>query len=111
MEKVPIDGGASPQIPELAVFSRITISPDGKFAAFVTFRLGDPKENLVLISLDSSRSHQFVEFERPRAESLLPFGVAPIRFATVSKAVVYPVRNGDTDDLWRQPLDGSPGIP
>jgi eukaryotic-like serine/threonine-protein kinase len=111
VEKVPLEGGASQQISELAVFSRITISPDGKFAAFVTFRLGDPKEKLVLLPLDSSQPHQFLEFERPRAESLEGLGDAPVRFASDGKAVIYPVRDGDTDNLWLQHLDGSPGKP
>ena len=111
LEKVPLEGGVSQQIPELAVFSRITLSPDGKFAAFVTFRLDDPKEKLVLLPLDSSQPHQFLEFERPRTESLTSLGDAPIRFASDSKAVIYPVRDGDTDNLWLQHLDGSPGKP
>ena len=111
LEKVPLEGGASQQIPELAVFSRITISPDGKIAAFVTFRLGDPKENLVLVPLDSSQPPQFLEFERPRADSPGFVGDAPIRFASDSKAIIYPVRYGDTDNLWLQHLDGSPGKP
>jgi len=109
--KVPLQGGASQQIPELAVFSRITISPDGKFAAFVSFRLDDPKERLVLLPLDSSQAPRFLEFERPRAESLVSLGDAPIRFASDGKAVIYPVRDGDTDNLWLQNLDGSPGKP
>ena len=111
LEKVPLEGGASQQIPELAVFSRITISPDGKLAAFVTFRLGDPKEKLVLLPLDSSQPSRFLEFERPRAGSLESLGDAPIRFASDTKAVIYPVRAGDTDNLWLQHLDGSPGKP
>jgi serine/threonine protein kinase len=111
LERVPLEGGASQQIPELAVFSRITISPDGKLAAFVTFRLGDPKEKLVLLPLDSSQPSRFLEFERPRAESLVSLGDAPIRFASDTKAVIYPVRAGDTDNLWLQHLDGSPGKP
>jgi serine/threonine protein kinase len=111
LEKVSLEGGASQQIPEFAIFSRIATSPDGKFAAFVTFRLGDPKEKLVLLPLDSSQPARFLEFERPRAESLASLGDAPIRFADDSKAVVYPVRGGDTDNLWLQHLDGSPGKP
>ena len=34
---------------------------------------------------------------------------APIVFAADGKGVIYPVRNGDTDNLWLQHLDGSPG--
>ena len=111
LEKVSLEGGASQQIPEFAVFSRITTSPDGKFAGFVTFRLGDPKEKLVLLPLDSSLPPRFLEFERPRAESLSSLGDAAIRFASDGSAVVYPVHDGDTDNLWLQHLDGAPGKP
>jgi hypothetical protein len=110
LAKVPLEGGASQQIPERAVFSRITISPDG-IAAFVSFRLDDPKERLVLLPLDSSQAPRFLEFERPRAESIVSLGDAPIRFASDGKAVIYPVRDGDTDNLWLQHLDASPGKP
>jgi eukaryotic-like serine/threonine-protein kinase len=108
---VKLEGGASQQIPEFAVFSRTTISPDGKFAAFDSFRLGDPKEKLVLLPLDSSQPPRFLEFERTRAESLASLGDGPIRFTGDGKAVAYPVRDGDTDNLWLQHLDGSPGQP
>ncbi len=111
LAKVPLEGGASQQIPEFAVFSRTTISPDGKFAAFDSFRLGDPKEKLVLLPLDSSQPPRFLEFERPRAESLVSLGDGPVRLTGDGKAVAYPVRDGDTDNLWLQHLDGSPGKP
>ena len=32
-----------------------------------------------------------------------------LRFTNDNKAVVYPVRDHDVDNLWLQPLDGSPG--
>ncbi len=109
LEKVPTGGGASQRIADLAVFSRIAISPDGKLAAFVSFRLGDPKEKLVLLPLDSGEPPRFLEFERPRESSLAFFADAPIRIAGEGKGVVYPVRDGDKDNLWLQNLDGSPG--
>jgi eukaryotic-like serine/threonine-protein kinase len=109
LEKVALEGGVSQQIAELEVFSRITISPDGKLAAFVTFRLNDPKEKLALVPLDSSQPPRFLEFERPRAESLAALGDGPILFTGDGKGVVYPVSDGDTDNLWLQHLDGSPG--
>ena len=109
LAKVPLEGGASQQLAELAVFSRITFSADGKFAAFDSFRLGDPKEKLVLLSLDSSQPPRFIEFERPRAESLASLGDGPILLTGDGKDVVYPVHEGDTDNLWLQHLEGSPG--
>ena len=45
LDKLPLQGGASQKMSELAVFSRFTASPDGKLVAFVTFRLGDPKKS------------------------------------------------------------------
>ena len=35
--------------------------------------------------------------------------LAPIRFTPDGKAVVYPFRDQDVDNLWLQPLNGSPG--
>jgi serine/threonine protein kinase len=111
LEKIPLQGGASQKGPEFEVFSRIMVSPDGKLAAFVTFRLGDPKEKLAMLSLDSNQPPRFLEFERSRVESLGNFGDGPIIFTRDGKGVVYPVRDGDVDNLWLQNLDGSPGKP
>jgi eukaryotic-like serine/threonine-protein kinase len=109
LQKVGTDGGASQQISEFPVFSRITISPDDKVAAFVSSRPGDPKEKLLLQPLDSSQPPRFVEFERTRAEFALGLGGAPIEFKRDGTGVIYPVRNGAIDNLWLQHLDGSPG--
>ncbi|HXY48263.1 MAG TPA: protein kinase [Terriglobales bacterium] len=109
LERVPLKGGKPQQVSDLAVFSNISISPDGKLAAFVTFRGNDPKEKLALLSLDSTQPPRLLEFERTRAEFIVGATAAAIAFAPDGRGVVYPVRNGDTDNLWLQPLDGSPG--
>jgi len=109
LERIPLEGGTAQQIADLAVFSRIAISPDGKLAAFVTFRTGITKEGLALIALDSRQPPRFLDFERPRAEFNVSADVAPLAFSRDGKGIVYPVRNGDTDNLWLQNLDGSPG--
>jgi eukaryotic-like serine/threonine-protein kinase len=109
LHKVGMEGGAAQQISEFAVFSRIAISPDGKLAAFVTSRPNDPKEKLVLQPLDSGQSPRFVDFERSRAEYAGNIEGAPIEFARDGTGIIYTVRNGDTDNLWLQHLDGSPG--
>jgi eukaryotic-like serine/threonine-protein kinase len=110
LQKAPTDGGPSQKASDLPVFSRITISPDGKLAAFVTHpHSNDPKEKLALLALDSSQPMRFLEFERPRAEFSFGFTVGPIVFSPDGKGIVYPTRNGDTDNLWQQNLDGSPG--
>jgi len=109
LQKITSDGGATQQVGDRPVFSRISFSPDGKSAAFVTARTNDPKERLALVSLDSGQPARFVEFERPRAEFVVSYSAEPIVLASDGKGVIYPVRDGGTDNLWLQHLDGSRG--
>jgi serine/threonine protein kinase len=115
LQKVSTEGGSpQPAAGDVPVFSRITISPDGKLAAFVTSLLNQPKEKLALLSLDANRPNsnqpaRFLEFERPRVEFAYSYTIGSIAFSSDGKGIVYPIRNGDTDNLWLQNLDGSPG--
>ncbi len=109
LEKVAITGGASQAFPDYPLFGRPAVSPDGKLIAIITNRMGDTKEKLGLLSLDFSQPIRFVDFERPRAEYAVMFGDGPILFRRDGKGIVYPVRDGQTDNLWLQNLDGSPG--
>jgi serine/threonine protein kinase len=99
--KVSIDGGTAEKIPaELA--AAFDISPDSKTIVAATFgHLSEHVEMLVLISLDSNQTLKTLQFERPRS--------GPVRFSHDGKSVVYSFRHGGVDDLWSQPLDGSPG--
>jgi eukaryotic-like serine/threonine-protein kinase len=107
--KVSIEGGASQQFPDYANFGRIAISPDGKLAAIVTNRPGETKEKIALLSPDFSQPVRFLDFERPRVEYADLFGDGPILFKRDGSGVIYPIRDGQTDNLWLQHLDGSPG--
>jgi len=107
--KVAIDDGSSTQFSEYSSFGRITISPDGRLAAIVTNRPGDTKERLGLLSLDLRQPMRFLDFERPRVEYSTMFGDGPILFKRDGTGIIYPVRDGQTDNLWLQHLDGSPG--
>jgi eukaryotic-like serine/threonine-protein kinase len=114
LQKVSSQGGPSQKAFDLPAFSRITISPDGKLAAFVTQRRNDPNETLALLSLDSnqldsSQPARFLEFERPRVEFTFSYSIGPVAFSADGKGIVYPIRNGDTNNLWLQNLDGSTG--
>jgi serine/threonine protein kinase/Tol biopolymer transport system component len=109
LEKVSIEGGASQQFSDYANFARIAISPDGKLAAIVTNRPGDTKEKLGLLSLDFSKPIRFLDFERPRVEYGDVLGDGPILFKRDSTGIIYPIRDGQTDNLWLQHLDGSGG--
>ncbi len=71
--------------------------------------MNDPKEAVALLSLDSSQPARFLEFERPRVEFTFSYAIGSIAFSADGKGIVYPIRSGDTDNLWLQNLDGSPG--
>jgi Tol biopolymer transport system component len=109
IEKVSINGGASQQFPDYANFARSAISPDGKQAAIVTNRPGETKEKIALLSFDSTQPVRFLDFERPRVEYAPQQGDDPILFKRDGSGLIYPIREGQTDNLWLQHLDGSPG--
>jgi serine/threonine protein kinase len=99
--KVSIDGGVPEKMSDKRVDS-FDVSPDGKLVAFITFsHIGDHKFQLILLPTDPNLPAETLEFQHPPSggEGFSPDG----------KGLVYPVRNGDVDNLWLQPLDGSPG--
>ena len=101
--RVPLEGGAPEKISEFPAY-RFALSPDGKLLAFATFSGGsDPKTRLALIPVDSLPNTRFLDPQRR-----LPVDGA-LRFSPDGKSLVYPTRDQDTDNLWLQPLDGSPG--
>jgi eukaryotic-like serine/threonine-protein kinase len=101
--KVPLDGGPSQQVTDLPAPLGFSLSPDGKLLAFSTLQhIGDHKDRLAILPTDSAGPPRILDFQH------LPQG-GLVGFSPDSKAVVYPVRNGDIDNLWLQPLDGSPG--
>ncbi len=109
LQTVSSQGGPAQKAFDFPAFSRITISPDGKLAAFVTQKENDPKEKLVLLSVDSSQPPRLLEFERPRVEFGFSYSIGAIAFSSDGKGIVYPIRNGETDNLWLQLIDGTPG--
>ena len=109
LEKVAIEGGPSQQFSEYPNFARITVSPNGMLAAMVTNRNGDTLEKLALVSLDSNQPIRFLGFERARVEYAAVIGDGPILFKRDGTGIIYPIRDGQTDNLWLQRLDGSPG--
>ncbi|HKS76849.1 MAG TPA: protein kinase [Terriglobales bacterium] len=109
VRKVAIEGGTSQQFQDYASFARITTTTDGKLAAIVTNRVGDTKEKLGLLALDSSQPIRFLDFEKPRVEYADFLGDGPVLFKRDGTGIIYPIRDGQTDNLWLQHLDGSPG--
>ena len=104
LEKVAIEGGPSQTLPKYPDFNQPIASPDGKLAGMITFRLGQNKEDLALVPMDFSQPIRFLSFERPRSQY-----TAFINFSNDGAGIIYPVREGQADNLWLQPLNGSPG--
>ena len=100
--KVPLEGGPAEKLSDSFVANGFDVSPDGKLAAFVTFEhVGEHEDKLALVPVDAPGPATGLEFQHS------PSG--PLRFSRDGKAVIYPVRDGDIDNLWLQPLDGKPG--
>jgi Tol biopolymer transport system component len=99
--KLPLGGGTPQKLSDFEVVSGYGISPDGKTAAFATLEhLGEHEEKLALVDTVSGQA-RLVNFQQPNSGA--------VRFSTDGKGVVYPTRRGGVDNLWLQPLDGSPG--
>jgi Tol biopolymer transport system component len=99
--KVSVDGGKPEKISD-ELTADFDISADSKTIVVASFaHLDDHVERLTLRAVDSNQISKTLPFEHPRS--------GRIRFSRDGKAVVYPFRHAGVDDLWLQPLDGSPG--
>jgi Tol biopolymer transport system component len=102
LNRVPLEGGVTQKVTDYSGLRHFDLSPDGKTAAFAT--LASPGSNelvLALVPVDSPGNTRFVKFQRPPHPR--------IRFMPDGKAVAYPFRENNADNLWFQPLDGSTG--
>ena len=101
LTRAPLEGGKPERLSELPAYG-FDISPDAKLAAFMTFAApGVAKQQLALVPVDSPQNTKLVEFQHSRSNFA--------KFTHDGKGVVYPFRDQDADNLWLQPLDGSPG--
>jgi serine/threonine protein kinase len=101
--KVPIDGGTAEKVTDMPVSGLYDISPDGSTAAFSTIdHAHGHEEKVVLLDTSTGQVRKMLNFERQRMGFFL-------LYSRDGKAVIYPVRENGADNLWQQPLDGSPG--
>ena len=109
INRVSIDGGAAGIVPGTAIPGAyfdygLDIAPDGKLLAFVT--TGGTNEivhQLAVVPLDAG--------PEPKRRMLDPdprVSGGP-QFTPDGRALVYPIHESGTDNLWLQPLDGSHG--
>jgi serine/threonine protein kinase len=112
VERVAIDGGTPETVPGTAVPHAIIashalgVSPDGKTLVFVIDSIvaNSMTPKIALVPLDAGPQPQ-VRFVEPNP-AISSYGA---RFTPDGKALVYPIRQNGVEDLWLQPLDGSPG--
>ncbi len=110
VERVPVDGGtpealAGTPIPHALILDRyFDLSPDGRTAAFLISLGGaSPVHKIALVPLEAGN--------QPPVRWLDPHPAIwyPLRFTPDGKALVYPITQNRIENLWLQPLDGSPG--
>lgn len=100
--KVPLDGGQSQRIGGVvvAISGGIDFSRDGKTLLVGTYDFKARKPDISLVDFETGQVLQVLQYD-PRHSGQL-------RFSPDGKAIVYPIREHGTDNLWLQPLDGSP---
>ena len=109
INRVSIDGGAAEVVPGTAIPGAyfdygLDIAPDGKLLAFVT--TGGTNEiihQLAVVPLDAGPEPQRRVLDPDPRVSGAP------QFTPDGQALVYPIHESGTDNLWLQPLDGSHG--
>ena len=111
IDRVPIDGGTPEIVPGTVIPNFVIstiffdISRDGKTLAFLAADTSGKATvlHLPLVSLDAGPT------PLKRVLDIDPRVSGSPRFTPDGKAVVYPILENGTDNLWLQPLDGSPG--
>ena len=113
--RVPVDGSSKPAIiPGTAIPNGIVsshdlgVSPDGKFlACMITLAPANGAsagvQKIALVPLDAGAEPQTRMIDPdPRVKGHL-------RFTLDGKALIYSILENGVENLWMQPLDGSPG--
>jgi len=111
--RAPLDGsGKSERVPGSAVPNSfvsgndIDLSPDGTLLAYLVAVVDpatmDSIHKLTLLDLRSAAAPHLVNAD-PRISR------GGLQFAPDGKSVAYPIHENGVDNIWIQPLDGSPG--
>ena len=112
LSRVPLDGSAKPEpIPGSAVEGAflagrgIGISPDGKTLAYVVALVSafgpSSRDKVALLDVETLSS--------PRMFDANPRISKGVQFTADGKFVAYPVAENGVDNVWIQPVDGTPG--
>lgn len=112
LSRVSLDGSGKPEpLPGSSVSEGaflagrgIGVSPDGKTLAYVvalTNTAGTSADRIALLDLATLRS--------PRMFDANPRISKGVQFTADGKAVAYPVKENGVDNVWVQPIEGTPG--
>ena len=103
--QVSLDGASARKVSELPTAGFFGVSPDGKTVAFAMIdHAAGHEEKIVLVAVDTGQVQKTLHFERDRVTGL-------IQFSQDGKSLIYTTRASGVDNLWQQPIDGSPGKP
>ena len=110
VERVSVDGGTPETLPGTPIPHALILdryfdpSPDGKSVAFlISVPEKNPVHRIAVVPIDAGT--------QPRVRFLDPHPAIwyPLRFTPDGKALVHPIKQNRLENLWLQPLDGSPG--
>jgi serine/threonine protein kinase/WD40 repeat protein len=104
--RVPLAGGSPQQLADaLANYNAFAVSPDSKWLLIEGFAGSEPgnidEEYFQLLDFTTGKPVRRLPFDRHRS--------GPPRFTPDGKSFVYPVRERGIENLFAQPIDGSPG--
>jgi Tol biopolymer transport system component len=112
--RVPLDGSGKAEMLPGSIPSRtvstgtgLSPSPDGKLLTYLLATVPTPEDpypqyKIALLGLSASSPPQMLD-----ADERISSG--DLNFTRDGKAVAYPIRESGVDNIWVQPLDGSPG--
>ena len=112
--RVPLDGSGKAEMLAGSIPSRtvpagtgLATSPDGKLLAYLLATVPTPDDpypqyKVALFPLSASTPPQLLD-----ADERISSGA--LSFTHDGQALAYPIRESGVDNLWLQPLDGSPG--
>ena len=117
LKRIPIEGGTAEAVPRTAIPNQFGIesisfvSADGKSIGYVV-DVADPvthdaTSEFAIASLDGSSQPRILELD-PRfvgSQNLIP----SVQLVPDTNVLAYSIRENGAENLWLQPLDGSPG--
>jgi len=104
IQKVSIDGGAPKTVSKMFVFPEIDVSQDGRFLAFWNMM-----DTFGVINTESGKVGRKFPMD-PRWGSSSGQATHP-HFTSDGKALAYTIHVNGVDNIWAQPLDGTPAHP